>query len=793
MKRLIGMFLLLLAVLATRADGPRQFRIHHFYDTEGFSQTHVIDVIQDSEGFIWLAAMDGLWQYDGRSFRNFKTTPGDNCPLETNRIVRIVEDKDHNIVCKSSGKFYVFDRHTHRFSKCAPQVLKRGYPSSDKEKAEVAALPDYAGMEFRVLCHDRQQGLWVMSHRGLERLEPMDAPIEPHKTSAEWKEEFIRAIYTDRSRRLWLADKNGRVRVKGQDGQMRYLSAGGQLTDAPVVFGPKVYCIYEDSRHDIWLGTKPDGLYRLQPAGNGYTVQRYVASPHEKYGLNDNNIYGITEDRYGHLLVATYGGGLNVVERTADGLRFYHHANGLSYPLDAIESKGVALTADGHILLPTTRGLVVSHVQRDIRDMAFTIHHREPARAESLCNDIVNSVYVSRGGTVFLATTGGVDQIVSKNLSDIKLNFRHYSTSEGLPSDICLSLVEDLKGNLWVVSEVALGCLNPKQGVSLNYMRNFFSGRFVFSEVAPLCFPSGELVFGTTQGTLAFHPERIAKSTFVPRLTVDCDSVVNLYADAPNLDIRMAALDLNQHERIVYAYRLEGVDDDWHFTESNELHFAALSPGTYLLHLKSTNGDGVWVQNERVVRIVRHADFGETPYAWMLCAVALLLVAFLAYKLLRYIRQLHRTIRELKMSGNDQLSIVGDQLREIFVSHELPDEIADTSDALTPDERAFADHCQQFIRDNMANEELDVPTFAREMCMSRTKLYALVKKVYGTSPNSLIVNVRIREAQRLLSQQEGSVADVAYRCGFSDPHYFSRCFKRLVGVSPSEYGKANVQ
>lgn len=788
MTRIFGFFSLLLLTFTALAGEPSVLRIRHFDNLDGFSQTHVSVVIQDRQGFIWLAAIDGLWCYDGTTFRNYKATPGDGCPLETNRLTSISETKDGNILCKSSGQFYLFDRRTQTFSKTSPTTMPRGYNGTREERAAVAALPEFAGIKFNILCRDNQRGLWVESHRGLERLERMDAPVAPQKVNAAASEEFVRTLYIDKQARRWVADKNGYVRLIDRSGLTRYLSATGALSPVPTVFGHSVYCMLEDSRGTFWLGTKPDGLFCLTPSGGGFAVKRYMQTSADKYSLNDNHIYGLAEDRYGHLLVATYGGGLNVGQRQGDAMRFYNHGNSLSYPLAAIEAKSLAVTPSGYIIVGSTHGLVISQAQRDVQQMGFTIHHREPSRAASLCNDIINSVYVARSGTVFLATAGGVDQITSRKLTDVSLNFRHYSSREGLPSDICLSLVEDKQGNIWVVSEVALGCLNPRRGVSLNYMRNFFSGRFLFSEAPPLCLPSGELLIGTTQGLLAFHPDRVAKSTYVPRLTVDCDSVVHLTADDPNLDIRMAALDLNRHEHIVYAYRMEGTDDDWQFTESDELHFAALAPGTYKLHLKSTNGDGVWVDNERVLTIVRHASFAETPYAWMLLAVLLLAVGGVVYFVARYIRRLHKVIGELKMSGGDQLSIVGDQLREIFVSQEMPEEIAEEpASQLSASEQAFADQCQQFIMDNLSNENLDVPAFAREMGMSRTKLYAMVKKVYDTSPNNLILNVRIREAKRRLREPDVTVSEVAYAMGFSDPKYFSRCFKRLVGVSPSDY------
>lgn len=788
MKRLLN--LIAAMAIATLTAAQPQFHIRHFDEADGFSQSHTSDLIQDTEGFIWIATMDGLWQFDGSTFRNYKTTPGDGCPLETNRITKIREGEDHNIICESYGKYFRFDRRTHYFSPDGPHEFSKTHGVTIADKEAVATIPDYKGIHYRIMCHDSQDGLWITSNRGLERVVPAKQPIAPEASAPGLAEEFVRAIYKDHEQRLWIADKNGYIRIVDTTGAVRYVAAQGNLTTQRTPFGPMVYCVFEDSRGNFWIGTKIGGLYQLSSSGDGFTITHHTATE-KGFALKDNNVYAISEDAYGHILVATYGGGLNIGESTEGGLRFRNFANGLPYPNDALECKDVTLTAKGDIIVSTTHGLVIGHAEQDISQTKFSIHHREPDRAESLCNDIVNNAYIAHDGTIFLATMGGVDEILSDSLNCEQLSFRHYSTREGLPSDICLSVVEDNGGDLWVVCEAALGCLNPVNGVSLNYMRDYFSGRFIFSEVTPVCLPSGQLMFGTTQGTLTFHPDSVGKSAFVPRLAVDCDSTVELWADAPNLDIRLSALDLNQHERIVYAYMMEGAGREsaaWHYTESGELHFASLAPGTYRLHVKATNGDGVWVDNERVVTIVRHADFSETPYVWMLLGLGIVIVALAIYRVERYISHLHQVIGELQMSGTDQFSIVGDQLREMFAVRKMPEQMADEQDELlSAEDKDFAERCNSYIVANMANADLDVLAMAREMGMSRTKLYAMVKKVYGTSPNNLVINIRIREAQRRLSHSSDSVAEVAYATGFADPKYFSRCFKKLVGMSPSEF------
>ena len=76
--------------------------------------------------------------------------------------------------------------------------------------------------------------------------------------------------------------------------------------------------------------------------------------------------------------------------------------------------------------------------------------------------------------------------------------------------------------------------------------------------------------------------------------------------------------------------------------------------------------------------------------------------------------------------------------------------------------------------------------------MSHTKFYNLVKQSFGVSPNNLLQDFRIRRAARMLEGGKVSVSEAAYSCGFSDPKYFARVFKKMMGCPPSEYPKKAV-
>ncbi|MEG1187533.1 MAG: response regulator [Bacteroidales bacterium] len=88
---------------------------------------------------------------------------------------------------------------------------------------------------------------------------------------------------------------------------------------------------------------------------------------------------------------------------------------------------------------------------------------------------------------------------------------------------------------------------------------------------------------------------------------------------------------------------------------------------------------------------------------------------------------------------------------------------------------------------NISNSDFNVADLSQEMGMSRTSLYNKLKSLTGIVPNDFIRTIRLRESQRILNETSLSISEVAYAVGFSDPKYFSTCFKKHFGITPSEY------
>lgn len=93
---------------------------------------------------------------------------------------------------------------------------------------------------------------------------------------------------------------------------------------------------------------------------------------------------------------------------------------------------------------------------------------------------------------------------------------------------------------------------------------------------------------------------------------------------------------------------------------------------------------------------------------------------------------------------------------------------------------------QCFMRCYLSDENLGVEFMAAHLKMSRTGLYALVHEAFDMTPANYILQCRLERAVELLDQGK-KVREVSFRCGFSDPKYFSKVFRKYKGVLPSAY------
>lgn len=106
---------------------------------------------------------------------------------------------------------------------------------------------------------------------------------------------------------------------------------------------------------------------------------------------------------------------------------------------------------------------------------------------------------------------------------------------------------------------------------------------------------------------------------------------------------------------------------------------------------------------------------------------------------------------------------------------------------IAPQDEQFMEEVMKFMEEQMDNSELTVDIFAEHLGLSRTIFFRKLKAIVGIAPVDFIRNMRIKRAAQLIDSGAYNFSEVTYMIGFSDPKYFSKWFKKQMGMTPSEY------
>lgn len=825
------------AKATSRNVQPVDYRLTHYDDHNGMSQWHLTRILQDRRGFIWFATWNGLNRYDGYDFAVFKSQPGDGNNLTSDRIRNMQLGDDGNIYCVINEHVWRFNLSTYRFEEPDTVTQERYRARLNVDKAvQKERTVTVGGQQFervRQVFMDSQDNAWIMGLYGVSKASPAPKPAEMVQSVPK---DIVRGLFVDAKKRIWVTSRNtGTVTILDSLANLiGYLGPDGRLHDVPLRFAP-VYCVAQQRNGTIWLGSKPDGLFRLVETSEGvFRMEHYGQGTPEQArkgtALNSNAVYDIKEDRRGRLWIATHGGGINLLENPdGQAKRFRNRENTFrSYPSGNLFVRRLMIVGDTLIMATTTEGLVVMNGIKGAPEKAsFNLHLRESKRKESLSCSAVMDMLIDRKGRLFISTeSGGVNMLLTKSLSARTFDFRHFNTNNGMGSDVALAMTE-------VGDEILVQCnnqvtrLNADLGTMENFNDLFFSMVSRFSDAEPVMLRDGRWLLSLETGLMVMSEQSFHQRSYIPRIvltsfsipgrptdyTADARDTIRLTPSERDITIQYAALDYTDNKSIKYVTRMREVGTWWDsgdtmawspLQEARSISFYNLSPGTYQLEIRSTNAEGLWMNNTRKVFIVVEPTIWETPLAYIIyILLAVSIISGITYTVL-YIKTLKRQREEnlrayLTLFERQSAAVTADTDDDNAPEASETEPESDVAPAcvadepghrpphITAEDDVFMRRLLSFVEENMGNSGIGVDDMASATATSRSSLNRKTKSLLGVTPADFLKEARMKRACRLLLDTTKGVNDIAYSCGFSDPKYFSKCFKASIGMSPSEY------
>ena len=454
----------------------------------------------------------------------------------------------------------------------------------------------------------------------------------------------IRSIYEDRDKRMWVATKDGVVHVF--DANKREI--GTLNSDGSIGTGRRmevfVYNFFQDRNGVMWLATKRQGLLRLIPsAKNRFKIENYLHNNADPYSPAGNDFYSVTQDRQGRIWAGCYSGGLHLIVERNGKICFIHSKNELkSYPItNCSKVRQVFADSKGFNWVATTEGFVVFDSRfKDVSKIKFDYYHKNNDESNGLSANDVHCILEDSQSTMWFGTFGGgLNKLKTRYYPGRKLEFEIFDRNNGLPNNVVYSIVDDQLGALWLSTENSIIRFGKKN----NQIEVFGKGNELenveFSEASACLLSSGEICVGSKSGFYSFQPQSVRRRVInaplvftrlflfnkevqiggddeVLRSELDKAAHIELSHKQNVFSIEFATLDMRAPEKIQYAYKLDGFDADWTYVQST--HFAtytSLPPGTYIFRVKSTDSEGVWLDNERQMEVKILPSFWQSIYA----------------------------------------------------------------------------------------------------------------------------------------------------------------------------------
>ena len=521
------------------------------------------------------------------------------------------------------------------------------------------------------------------NRRGLEKLEVMKQTIARTllvKNPTSSLDNEIRAMLHDKKRNhTLLANKHGQIFVF--DGKMNHLSTITHDNNGHPIGRP--YGMSQDSKGNYWVSDKDNGLFKITPNGNSYTVENIRHNDKDPYSLSDNAAYQCVEDRQGNIWVATYGGGVNVLRKDKNGRYIALHPKNVMkrYPHNRYRKvRTIAMDKEGKIWAGTTDGILMMQ----IRNNNIIIQPLEMSDDMTKClmsNDIVCLAPDSHG-TMWIGTnSGGLSRAVKKD-SKGRWEFENYGIEQGLPSEEIYSITFDNKGNVWFSTEHILCSFDPQKKILTTFSSLDGVDDTMCSEGAAITLSNGNVIFGTLEGYYFVDRSKlVTKKGSLLKLHIT-DFFLNGIIQTPRMpdqafdyyvpesksvkipesnsafSFRFAALNYQFQHRIHYQYMLEGYDDEWQNAgEDRMATYSNLPGGTYQFKVKAFLLESPENYDIRTIEVV-------VPYSitsFFVYFILLLLVAGLIYW---WYRRRHKSSDDDDESSASELTETGDVLSE---------------------------------------------------------------------------------------------------------------------------------
>ena len=638
------------------------------YGPDQFAKEFGISACAESkEGMIFVSTYGELMCIDGERGKVIWKEDHVKRALDTYNDYWIMVDKDDNIwVITHSTGTYIYMKHEKRWYTSLTELMRaQGFQN----------VPD--DIVVWEVCYDAKGFLWVASdHLGALVLDFKNKEwrqftnVKGDETSLP--DITLKHLYLDQLGRMWIATyKNGVAMCSEAMSNFTSLAVGD------------INAICEDKDGYYWLGLNSGGIVKMDPktrepvekftkqslgVPSDVIVGSYAARDGSvwfgtweggllKYKdgqwknfrasdqgsqLKTNNIWGVTEDRWGNIWAGVLGGGAVRIDKNTGAQRAVTSDNST---LKTVWTNSISAAHNGWLVLGNSEYYALIN-PGNFKVINGTLPQEQDIKAITVSTATNQAVMDSRG-LLWLVSPSGVViydmKTGQKTLLDMK---------SGLHGSNALAVTEDTRHTMWVATDHGVSNINPlKQddGSWVFTVRSFNDRDGLqpgpFNQRAIYCSRTGELLIGgqdgldiintlnlgngdskerpVFSGLVLFDQEVEVGQAYDGRVileeTLDMQKSISLSYDQNQFTIHMASDNGGVNNSTRFVYQLEGFNDKWIKTAVNnpDITYMSLPPGNYTLCVRMLKDDGTMGEVESRLDISIGSPWYRSWWAWL--------------------------------------------------------------------------------------------------------------------------------------------------------------------------------
>ena len=612
--------------------------VQHFHSTA--SQTaglSAYSVVMDKPNELWIGTFGGgIVKFNTLTFNWQYFTPNvaawTNRNLSNNLIQALLPKNEHELwVCSKDMGFGIFNRQTGIF-----QFFKND-PKNPLSIGANTANSVYRDAQNHLWVTHAEKGVSIMNLNGL----PFSLHDLPVGNCTFYSPPQTTGFVYDVNRQSYFVTSGACDGLFMLDNNKKFIKK------IPTAGNEGNYTNYQTVKvgrnGTVWVGNaqSKNALLMLLPNQDKLQPFTHRALPQKAF-----NVYDIYEDIHKNLWLATDYFGLMQIDFQRDTVIVYVKSDEFpNAPSGYVHVKQIKSDDKGHLWLASQgEGVFCFNPQTQ----QFKQWLNLKIGFNGMIETRVNALVPDKNGQVWLATSGNGVQILDPN-NEKQPIVQQLGTDEGLPSPRINNIVQDKMGNFWVTTEGGVCRYDRETKRFIAYSQSDGIVNNDFYEEGLSVLPNGDIWIGQNNHFYAFDSEK-QKAQQSSSLVFSSFKVfekerflgaglnylenISLNYNENYFTIAFSDLSFPFRKGTLFAYRLEGYDNDWVYPTDNrsEANYTGVPPGHYTFRVKLINAESEGESKEISLIIVIASPWWATIWAYLFYGIMIGLAAYQFYK-----------------------------------------------------------------------------------------------------------------------------------------------------------------